>query len=100
LIPRTRHVTRSAGQAWAACRSGECDADRFGHGKTTGLWFVKVNVVRDHYAINNREIWARDGWRAAPQSKQVVSEQDWAFLDNIAALPEQAIAETRPNWTT
>lgn len=90
----------TAGQAWAACRSGECDADRFGHGKTTGLWFVKVNVVRDHYAINNREISAWDDWRAAPQSKQVVSEQDWAFLDNIAALPEQAIAETRLNSTT
>ena len=94
-----RHALMTAGQAWAACRAGTCDPDRFGHGKTTGLWFVKVNVVRDHYAINNRETSAWDGWRAALPG-QVVSEQDWALLDNIAACPEQPIAEISPDWAT
>jgi hypothetical protein len=61
---------------------------------------VKVNVVRDHYAINNRETSAWDGWRAALHPEQVVSEQDWALLDNIAACPEQPMAEISPDWAT
>jgi hypothetical protein len=50
-----RHSFMTAAQAWTACRAGECDPDRFGHGEIKGLWFVKVNVVRDHYAVNNKE---------------------------------------------
>src|SRR6266702_3285590 len=52
-VPRDLFLT--AGQAWAVCRAGQRDPDQFGHGATKGLWFVKVNVMRDHYAINNRE---------------------------------------------
>ena len=88
----------TAAQAWMACRAGDCDPDRFGHGKTTGLWFVKVNVVRDHYAINNRETSAWDGWRAAPDSRRVVFEHDRKWLDDIAACPEQPIADVGPDW--
>ena len=95
-----RHLFMAAGEVWMACRSGECEPDRFGHGAIKGLWFVKVNVVRDHYAINNRETSDWDAWRSAPKSKRVVSDSDWALLDNLAKCPEQAVADLYPDWST
>jgi hypothetical protein len=95
-----RHQFMTAGQAWTACRSGACDPERFGHGEVKGLWFARVNVVRDHYAINNREISAWDNWRAAPKSKRVTSDQDWPWLDSLAARPEQSIVDVGPDWPT
>lgn len=97
-LPRGSFMT--AGQAWMACRSHECDSDSFGHGEVKGLWFAKVNTVRDHYAVNNREISAWDGWRAAPASKRAVSVSDCAWLDGIAARPEQPIIDVSPDWPT
>ncbi len=94
-FPGTSFLT--AGQAWAACRAGRRDPDQFGHGATKGLWFVKVNVVRDHYAINNRETSDWDGWRDAPIAKRVVSEADCAVLDAIAARPEQPVIDLAPD---
>ena len=94
-----RQAFMTAGQAWAACRDGSSDPARFGHGETTGLWFVKVNVVRDHFAINNREASAWDGWRAAPESSRIICDRDWTLLDNIAACPEQPITNFDPDWT-
>jgi hypothetical protein len=93
-----RHQFMTAGQAWLACRAGTCDPDCFGHGAVKGLWFVKVNVVRDHYAVNNRETSAWDGWRAALTGKRVVSDQDRELLDSIAARPEQPIIAIDPIW--
>lgn len=90
----------TAGQAWTACRAGKCDPDRIGHGALRGLWFVKVNVVRDHYAINNREISAWDSWRGAPASRRVVSDADIALLDSLAIRPEQPVVEVAPDWPT
>ena len=95
-IPRDKFLT--AGEAWAACRAGERNPELFGHGATKGLWFMKVNVVRDHYAVNNRETSDWDRWRDAPKSKRVVSEQDCAVLDAIAARSEQSIVEMAPDW--
>jgi hypothetical protein len=97
-IPRRSFMT--AGQAWTACRSGECDPGRFGHGAVKGLWFVKVNLVRDHCAINNRETSTWDGWREASKSKRIVSDQDCALLDDIAARPECAMIDINPDWQT
>jgi hypothetical protein len=94
-VPRGSFLT--AGQAWAGCRAGQRDPDQFGHGATKGLWFVKVNVVRDHYAINDREISEWDGWRDVPESKRVVTEADVAVLAAIAARPAQPIVEMAPD---
>jgi hypothetical protein len=87
----------TAGQAWIACRAGEHNPDAFGHGPTKGLWFVKVNVVRDHYAVSNRETSGWDRWRDVPTSKRVVSDADCAVLDAIAARPEQPIVDMAPD---
>jgi hypothetical protein len=94
-VPRDSFLT--AGQTWTACRAGQCDPDQFGHGETKGLWFVKVNVVRDHYAINNRETSGWDRWRDVPKARRMVSEGDCAVLDVIAARPEQPIVDVAPD---
>jgi hypothetical protein len=93
-----RHRFMTAGQAWTACRAVACDPERFGHGEVKGLWFVKVNVMRDHCAINNRVISAWDAWRAVPCSKRVVSDQDRALLDGIAVDPEQPVIDAGADW--
>lgn len=94
-VPRVSFLT--AVQAWMACRAGQHDPDQFGHGETKGLWFVKVNVMRDHYAINNRETSGWDRWRDVPNSKRVVSEANCAVLDAIAARPEQPTVDMAPD---
>ena len=65
-VPRRSFMT--AGQVWMDCPAGKSDPDRFGHGETTGLWFVKVNVSCDHYVLNNRETSTWGAWRAAPEA--------------------------------
>jgi hypothetical protein len=52
-VPRQAFVT--AGQAWLDCQAGRSDPNRFGHGEVTGLWFIKVNVLRDYYVLNALE---------------------------------------------
>ena len=95
-VPRRSFLT--AARAWTECRAGNAGPERFGHGEITGLWFVKVNVIRDHFAISNRETSSWDGWRAAPESRRVVSGPDAALLDEIAARPEQPLVEFDPDW--
>lgn len=94
-VPRYAFVT--AGQAWLAFRGSWSDPNRFGHGEITGSWFIKVNVLRDHYAVNGHETSAWDGWRAAALPKRVV-DQHIALLDDLAARPEQQLVEMVPDW--
>ncbi|HWA45595.1 MAG TPA: transglutaminase domain-containing protein [Hypericibacter adhaerens] len=95
-VPRRSFVT--AGQAWMDCRQGKADPDRFGHGEVTGPWFMKVNLIRDHYVLNGRVTSAWDGWRAAPAARRVVEERETARLDELAAHPERALVEIAPDW--
>jgi hypothetical protein len=94
-VPREAFVT--AGVAWLGCRSGRFDPGRFGHGETKGLWFLKVNVIRDHYVVNNREVSVWDGWRDAPALARIVGDQEASSLDDLARLPERAFAEIAPD---
>lgn len=93
-----REVFLTAGHAWLACRRGEADPRRFGHGEVTGEWFVKINVVRDHYALNARETSDWDGWRAAPLSKRMIGEHELTLLDDLATRPEQPLVDFDPDW--
>ena len=95
-VPRSSFIT--AGQAWIGYRAGKYDPDDFGHGEITGRWFVKVNVMRDHYVLNNQEISAWDTWRAAAPADRVVGDEELAVLDDIAARPEQPLIEIAPDW--
>ena len=95
-VPRSSFMT--AGQAWGGCRAGKYDPDDFGHGDATGRWFVKVNVMRDHYVLNNQEVSAWDSWRAAALANRVIDDEAIAMLDDIAANPAQSLIEIAPDW--
>ncbi|HEY4040931.1 MAG TPA: transglutaminase domain-containing protein [Rhodopila sp.] len=95
-IPRQTFLT--ADQAWLECRAGRSDPGRFGHGQMTGTWFLKVNLIRDHYVINNREISLWDTWRCAPSSIRTVTDHEAAMLDVLAASPERTLVEIDPDW--
>ena len=95
-VPRRAFLT--AGQAWIDCRNGRSDPTHFGHGEVTGSWFIKVNVLRDHYVLNARETSAWDRWRAAPLPRRVIGAHEIALLDDLAACPEQQLVEVVPNW--
>jgi Transglutaminase-like superfamily len=94
-VPRTSFLT--AGEAWMECRAGRSDPRRFGHGEATGFRFLKVNVVRDHYTLNGRETSAWDEWRTAPPPSRLVKDRDIESLDCLAAKPEIALTEVRPD---
>lgn len=97
-VPRQCFMT--AGQAWLDRREQKTDPSRFGHGEVTGLWFVHVNVVRDHYVLNGRVTSAWDGWRDASPSKRLVGEHRHPLLDDLAARPEQAVVDVVSDWLT
>lgn len=94
-VPRT--MFRTAGEAWLACRAGT-DPAVFGHGDVTGLWFVGVNVVRDHCALNGCKTSDWDRWREASPDRRTVQREDVALLDSLAREPMQALSQLRPNW--
>jgi hypothetical protein len=92
-----RDVFLTAGEAWLRCRSGDDQPEQFGQGATRGIWFLKVNVVRDAYAVNNRETSPWDRWREAPPALRTVSDDEVAVLDPVARNPEQRVA-LMPSW--
>jgi hypothetical protein len=93
-VPRRAFMT--AGEAWLTFRAKRLDPDRFGHGSNTGAWFIKINVIRDHYVLNGQETSVWDGWRAS--SNRVVHEREVVSLDDLAARPEQQLVEGLPDW--
>jgi Transglutaminase-like superfamily len=93
-VPRCAFMT--AGETWLACRARKLDPDHFGHGSITGAWFIKINVIRDHYVLNGRETSVWDGWRAC--SNRVVGEHEVVLLDDLAIRPEQPLVEVMPDW--
>ena len=97
-LPANMFIT--AGEAWRRCRSGEADPAIFGHGEAAaGLWFVRVNVVRDHHSMNNRETSDWDTWRQATAAHRVLSEAECVQADGLAAHPEAPIvAALVPPW--
>jgi Transglutaminase-like superfamily len=94
-VPRGAFLT--AAEAWLRCRAGRDDPERFGHGDTKGLWFMKVNVVRDACAVNNQETSPWDGWREAPLELRRVSQGEIPALDRLARHPEGAV-DLVPAW--
>jgi hypothetical protein len=95
-MPRDAFMT--AGEAWLKCRRSDADPGGFGHGSTTGWWFLKVNVMRDHYVLNGRETSSWDRWREAPEAKRVVLDGETELLDDLAARPERPIVQREPDW--
>lgn len=88
----------TAGDAWRRCRAGEGDPATFGHGTTCGLWFMRVNVMRDHLVLNDVETSAWDSWRDASPKHHVLSDDELKAADDIAVDPTQVIRSIAPSW--
>jgi hypothetical protein len=96
-VPPDMFVT--AGEAWRRCRTKQSDPCAFGQGAARGLWFVRVNVVRDHYALNDSETSAWDSWRRAIGLHELVTESDQEATDVVATHPENAATTViAPPW--
>ncbi len=88
-----------ADDAWRLCRSSHGDPALFGHGTACGLWFVRVNVVRDHHAINNLETSAWDSWRQARGPHRLVDDTEARETDLLAShLEVPAKVGIAPPW--
>jgi Transglutaminase-like superfamily len=92
-----RDVFLTAGEAWLRCRAGVEQPERFGQGATRGLWFMKMNVVRDALAVDNRETSSWDRWREAPIELRTVPPDELTAVDSLAHNPEQVV-ELTPSW--
>jgi hypothetical protein len=77
-------VFLNAGQAWLMVRSGRADPSKFGHGDASGLWFMRVNVVRDLLALHGQEMSDWDSWREATGANKIIDATTLATLDRIA----------------
>ena len=81
-LPRGKFF--NAGQAWLMSRAGKADAMAFGHGETRGVWFLRVNLMRDQLSLQKRETSDWDSWRALSAADKMLSEKDLAECDRIA----------------
>ena len=89
----------SAGEAWLRYRSGQADAAAFGHGTARGMWFMRVNVMRDHLVLNGSEVSVWDSWRNASAAHEELAEDEQRATDVIAAQPTQVARTIAPPWT-
>ena len=94
--PRETFLT--AGQAWLACRAGQCDFRHFGHGQTTGQWFMHVNVARDGLALRDILTSPWDQWRLATEPQRRLTDGDVEAVDAWARRPDRMKTGIGPGW--
>ena len=87
-LPEGRFL--AAGQVWQMCRAGEADPTDCGQQAATGLWFMRVNVVRDLLALAKTEISPWDGWRQIGPAKRTLDDTAAALTDELARMPSDA----------
>jgi hypothetical protein len=87
-VPRDRFLI--AGDAWAACRSGEADPAKFGLSvvNESGDWWIAGNLMRDAAALGNTEVLPWDCWGAMPRANEPIGEPRGALFDRLAALTQ------------
>ena len=79
----------NAGEAWTAWRAGEVNERAFGHGESRGAWFLKVNLMRDLFALRKQETSDWDSWRSIPEDRKALDERALTEGDQIAATTRQ-----------
>ncbi len=89
-LPRQRF--RCAHEAWRDCRNGG-DPDTYGHLPDKGLWFIRVNLIRDLLAVNGREVSDWDGWRQMPADDRQLGPENIAYGDHLAETAAKTDAE-------
>jgi hypothetical protein len=80
----------NAGEAWTAWRCGRFDATGFGHGEARGAWFLRVNLMRDLFALRKQETSDWDSWRAIPEDEKALGDQALTDGDRVAATTRDA----------
>lgn len=95
-LPQDAFMT--ADEAWLSCRATLDDAEAFGHGPACGLWFIRVNVMRDHLVLNGAEVSAWDGWRNANTAHHALSDDEMQAADAVAEHPMQITRASAPPW--
>ncbi|MDP2212953.1 hypothetical protein [Phenylobacterium sp.] len=96
-VPPTAFLT--ADKAWRACRTTDLDPEAFAHGsEASGLWFVAVNLVRDHLALADQLTSDWDGWRSAGAKSRMLPDHILAAADELAASGRLASSLLRPWW--
>jgi hypothetical protein len=95
-VPRDRFLI--AGEAWARCRAGAADPERFGLSLTNeaGYWWIAANLMRDAAALRNIELLPWDSWGVMPAPDELIDDDHRALFDHLAALtqtPDTAFAE-------
>jgi hypothetical protein len=86
-LPAPRPV---ASRMLGTCRAGEADPTDCGQQAATGLWFMRVNVVRDLLALAKTEISPWDGWRHISPAKRTLDDTVAALTDELARMPSDA----------
>jgi hypothetical protein len=94
--PREAFLT--AGEAWLACRTGKFDFDHFGHGQTTGQWFMHVNVMRDGLALKDILTSPWDEWRRATEPQRRLTDEEVEAVDAWARRPDCLKTGIGPKW--
>ena len=90
-VPRTAFFTGI--EAWKLCRTGVIDPAQLGHGTTIGLFFARVNLVRDLLALAKIETSAWDTWRAALDRHRALDDVALSLCDGMAQRGEGSAFE-------
>lgn len=86
-------------EAWRACRTADLRPDTLAHGEeAAGLWFVLVNLVRDHLALGDRLTSRWDDWRTAASNPAPLDDAILAAADDLSNGGELAPILQAPWW--
>lgn len=86
-------------EAWRVCRTTDLNPEAFAHGsEASGLWFVVVNMVRDHLALADQLTSEWDSWRSAAAKSRMLPYPILAAADELAAGGELTSPLLRPWW--
>lgn len=90
-VPRDQFFV--GGRGWQLMREGEVAAEKFGLGsKMGGTEFIVVEMMLDFAALNRQEHLCWEGWGYSEQDYRTFSEDDLAFLDELAAITQDDTA--------
>jgi len=97
-VSRAEYITGV--EAWTRCRTGILDSAQLGHGTTTGLFFVRVNLARDLLALAKIETSAWDTWRAAREPDRALDDAALSRCDWMAQRGEEEAFLIAPSLST
>jgi Transglutaminase-like superfamily len=102
-VPRDEFLT--AGDAWARCRAGAADPDKFGLSflNETGYWWIADNLIRDVAALNNMEMLPWDAWGGMLKPGDKPGAEQLDLFDRLAALtadPDAGLAELTSRYAS